>query len=87
MKRISAVLSAFPLIVSTCAFAQANGGNGQPANGTHRVQPGSAGQAMGHAADAGSASPSGQSLMQRRENAMSPQGASGSSSSTGRVKQ
>ena len=76
-------------IGSTCAFAQNSGnksttGSGTAAQGMH---PASAGESMGQPASAGgSTSGDKSSLMQQRQKAMSPQGASGGSA-TGAVKQ
>jgi len=87
MKRTSAILSAFFLLASTCAFAQSTGDNAKPGgNGALKVQPGASGKSMGHAANAGTARASSGTLMQRRESAMSPQGASGTNE-TGKMKQ
>jgi hypothetical protein len=89
MKRIAAIMGAFSLIAGTCAFAQTNTntGSAKPADqGTQNMQPGAEGQSMGRAADAGSTKPASGTLMQKRENAMAPQGASGPNA-TGKMKQ
>jgi hypothetical protein len=87
MKRIVAIAGAFSLIAGTCAYAQTNTNPTRPADqGTQNTQPGTDSQSMGRAADAGSAKPASGTLMQQRENAMSPQGASGVNT-TGKMKQ
>jgi hypothetical protein len=77
------------LVGSTFVFAQNNASGPAPTDqgGGQGLKPGDAGKSMGSAADAGAGNASGQgTLMQKREKAMSPQGASGSAS-TGKVKQ
>ncbi|MGF6810092.1 hypothetical protein OKW30_005284 [Paraburkholderia sp. Clong3] len=87
MKLIMAGISAISIIASACAFAQTNTGNAAPAHrDTQNAQPGAAGQSMGRAADAGNSKPASGTLMQKREHAMSPQGAS-NSNATGAMKQ
>ncbi|MCC8402320.1 hypothetical protein LJ655_10515 [Paraburkholderia sp. MMS20-SJTN17] len=86
MNRITKILSASALIVSTCAFAQTTG-NVKPADrGTQNAQPGKSGEAMSRAADTGTTQPASGTLMQKRENAMSAEGASGANA-TGKMKQ
>jgi hypothetical protein len=86
VKRISIVPGVFTLLAATCALAQ-TGGHGTPAQGGAQTpQTGSPTQSMNHAADAGTASPSSGTLMQRREKGMSPQGAS-DANATGKMKQ
>jgi hypothetical protein len=87
MKRILAVMSVISVIASTFAFAQTNTGNAKPpSQDTQNAQPGTAGQSMGRAADAGTGKPASGTLMQKRESGMSPQGASGTNA-TGKMKQ
>jgi hypothetical protein len=87
MKRIAVVMGAFCAIAGTCAFAQTNTGSGQsPTQGTQNTQPGTSGQSMNRAADAGSSRPASGTLMQQREKGMSPQGAS-DAAATGKMKQ
>ncbi|APA88439.1 hypothetical protein BJG93_24080 [Paraburkholderia sprentiae WSM5005] len=87
MKRILAVILAISLTAGTSAFAQTNTGNAKPANqDSQNAQPGTAGQSMGRAADTGSGKPASGTLMQKREKALSPQGAS-NSNATGTMKQ
>jgi hypothetical protein len=87
MKQILAGMSATFFMASTCVFAQTATGDAKPANqDTQSAQPGTAGQSMGRAADAGNSKPASGTLMQKRENAMSPQGAS-NSNATGTMKQ
>ena len=77
------------IVVSTFTYAQNNASGPAPTDqgGGQGLKPGDAGKSMGSAADAGAGNTSGQgTLMQKREKAMSPQGASGSAS-TGKVKQ
>jgi hypothetical protein len=87
----SAVISIITLlgcVICTSPYAQ-NAGTGSHANGAaaHDVSPASAGQAMGHPAASDSAASAGQgSLMQKRESAMAPQGASAGTGS-GKMKQ
>lgn len=86
MNRITKVLSASAVIVSTCVFAQTSG-NVKPADRAPQdTQPGKSGEDMTRAANAGTTKPASGTLMQKRENAMSPQGASGASA-TGTMKQ
>jgi uncharacterized protein YdeI (BOF family) len=88
MKRIATATCVFSLLASAAAFAQTNSGNTQPAGQQtgQGMQPGKEGQSMSRAADAGSTHPASGTLMQQRENAMSPQGASGGNA-TGKMKQ
>ncbi|CDY76914.1 hypothetical protein BGLT_00783 [Caballeronia glathei] len=99
MKRLTTVLCSLTLVAGvamtgTSALAQTNSTSGQQTGGQQAgqqagkgVQPGSAGQAMGHAAGTEDGKTGAQgSLMQKRESAMSPQGASGGAE-TGKVKQ
>ncbi|MEX3859721.1 uncharacterized protein YfiM (DUF2279 family) [Paraburkholderia youngii] len=87
MKLILTGMSAVAVIASTCALAQTNTGNVQPADhNAQSMQPGAAGQSMGRAAGVGNSKPASGSLMQKRESAMSPQGAS-NSNATGTMKQ
>ncbi|WP_438392898.1 hypothetical protein [Caballeronia sp. DA-9] len=75
-------------IGSTCVYAQ-NSGNKSTANSGTATQgnPASAGEAMGQPASAGTSTSGNQgSLMQQRQKAMSPQGASGGAA-TGTMKQ
>lgn len=70
-----------------CAQNNASGPAATDQGGAQGLKPGDAGKSMGSAADAGAGNAGGQgTLMQKREKAMSPQGASGSAS-TGKVKQ
>jgi hypothetical protein len=74
---------------STFVYAQNNASGPAPTDEGARqgLKPGDAGKSMGSATDAGAGNASGQAtLMQKREKAMSPQGASGSAS-TGKIKQ
>jgi hypothetical protein len=87
MKRVGVVMGGLFLIAGTCAFAQTTTGGAKPTDqGTQNTQPGTGGQSMGRAADAGNTTPASGTLMQQREKAMSPQGASGTSA-TGKMKQ
>ncbi len=94
MKRVTIALCSALLLAGTSAFAQSNQNSstsgqkaGDPYSSQGGVQPGSAGESMNRAADAGSARSGGQgSLMQKRESGMSPEGASGGSA-TGKMKQ
>ncbi|MEX3895812.1 hypothetical protein [Paraburkholderia sp. BR10954] len=86
MKLIVAGVSVIALIASAYAFAQTNTGGVQPKPDAHSAQPGTAGQSMSRAADAGTGKPASGTLMQKRESGMSPQGASGSNA-TGEMKQ
>ncbi|MBB5426930.1 hypothetical protein [Paraburkholderia atlantica] len=87
MKLIVAAVSVISMIASACAFAQQpNAGNVQPKQDAQSTQPGTAGQSMGRAADAGTGKPASGTLMQKRESGMSPQGAS-DSNATGPIKQ
>ena len=76
------------VVGSTFVYAQNNASGPAPmGQGGQGPKPGDAGKAMGSASDAGSANTSGKgTLMQKREKALSPQGASGSAS-TGKIKQ
>ncbi len=76
------------VVGSTFVYAQNNASGPAPMDqGGQGPKPGDAGKAMGSASDAGSANTSGKgTLMQKREKALSPQGASGSAS-TGKIKQ
>ncbi|OLL27578.1 hypothetical protein BTH42_32675 [Burkholderia sp. SRS-W-2-2016] len=87
MKMIVAATSAISVFASTCAYAQTSNDSAKPANpSAEQSQPGNAGQNMGRAANAGETKPASGTLMQKRQNAMSPQGAS-NSNTTGTMKQ
>jgi hypothetical protein len=79
------------LLLFCAVYGSANAqkvSNGSDGSGAaHDVPPASAGQAMGHGAASGTAASTGQgSLMQKRESAMAPNGAS-SSPASGKMKQ
>jgi hypothetical protein len=77
------------VVWSTFVYAQNNASGPAPMDqgGGQGLKPGDAGKAMGSAADAGAGNTNGKgTLMQKREKATSPQGASGSAS-TGKIKQ
>jgi hypothetical protein len=84
---IAAIILLGPVVcVSSYAQKAGTGSNGN-SGAAHDVSPASAGQAMGHPAASGTAKSAEQgSLMQKRESAMAPDGASGSSAS-GKMKQ
>jgi hypothetical protein len=97
MKRLTIAtmaVCAHLLLASTAAFAQttSSGNTQQPAakpagQNAQGMQPGKEGDNMSRAAAAGnSASGNEGALMQQRQNAMSPQGASGGNA-TGKMKQ
>jgi hypothetical protein len=88
MKATIIAASLLASIGTTCAFAQ-NSGNQSTAGGgsAARMNPASAGEVTGQPASAGKSTSSDQgTLMQQRQNAMSPQGSSGGSA-TGKMKQ
>jgi hypothetical protein len=89
MKSVRIGLSVAALIFGTWAHAQGNT-SGQAAPGSangQNVAPDQASKSMNHAADAGAGNGNAQgSLMQKRSNAMSPQGGS-APGATGTMKQ
>jgi hypothetical protein len=89
MKSLKLSAYAVCILASTFVYAQNNPSGPAPTDqgGGQRLSPGDAGKNMGNAAHAGAANTGGQgTLMQKREKAMSPQGASGSVG-TGKIKQ
>jgi hypothetical protein len=87
MNQIAAVMGALSLIAGTCASAQTNTGSSKPVDqGTQNTRPGTDSESTKRAADTGSSKPSSGTLMQQREQGMSPQGASGVNA-TGTMKQ
>jgi hypothetical protein len=89
MKLVKAGVCAIGILGNTFVFAQNTASGPAPTDqgAGQSLKPGEAGKSMGSAADAGAGNTSGQgTLMQKREKAMSPQGASGGAG-TGKMKQ
>ncbi|HEY1216076.1 MAG TPA: hypothetical protein VGE93_20810 [Bryobacteraceae bacterium] len=85
MNRISALLSVILVATSTSAFAQATQKAPSPT-----TQSGTATNTAADTASSGASTPGGPTLMQKREEGMSPDGASGADSNgkaTGKIKQ
>ncbi|MCC8392253.1 hypothetical protein LJ656_06595 [Paraburkholderia sp. MMS20-SJTR3] len=86
MKRITIAANVGAMIFSTCVFAQTGNNAKSASHGTQQTQPGRAGEDMSRAADPAKPQAASGTLMDKRQKAMSAEGASGASA-TGQMKQ